>query len=150
MGSRGPLKIVPPVPIPSRDEPVEETAQTRIRSSAPRKPDKLPAGGSKVWDEIIEALDEAGMIASCDGPTLELAVRHYLAAVKASNALMRESVTKLDKKNGRVMKNPANQVFRDHSTAFLEFAKQLGLSFVARARVPVRDEGDGDDGNPFK
>jgi phage terminase small subunit len=53
-----------------------------------------------------------------------------------------------DDKNERDMKNPASQVFRDHSTAFLEFAKQLGLSFVSRARVTM-SKGESDDGNPF-
>ena len=44
------------------------------------------------------------------------------------------------------MKNPASQVFRDHSTAFLEFAKQLGLSFAAPARTTATKEEDGDGG----
>lgn len=75
-------------------------------------------------------------------------MRHYAAAVKASNALMRTPVTQKDNKNDRAMKNPASQVFRDHSTAFLEFAKQLGLTFVSRARVDLGDKG-ATDGNPF-
>jgi phage terminase small subunit len=54
-----------------------------------------------------------------------------------------------DKAHERMAKNPASQVFRDHSTAFLEYAKQLGLSFASRARLPGKDEPERDDGNPF-
>lgn len=153
MGTRGPvaLRLAPAVD-PEAAVKVEAkggTAAAMVRPAAPPKPAKLPAGGSEVWDELVTALEEAGLIAQCDGPTLELAIRHYLAAVKASNTLMASGTTRTDKKNQRVMKNPASQVFRDHSTAFLEFAKQLGLTFVARARTQVGAEEGSDSGNPF-
>ncbi len=153
MGARGPVSLrLAPAIDPEASAKVEAkggTAAAMVRPSAPPKPDKLPAGGSEVWDQLVATLEEAGLIAQCDGPTLELAIRHYLVARKASNAVLRQSVTTEDKKNERVMKNPASQVFRDHSTAFLEFAKQLGLTFVARARTQVGAEEGGDSGNPF-
>ena len=109
----------------------------------------MPEALSTLWDATVDALDEAGLITAVDGPTLELALRHYLAAVAASDDLLESGSTLHDDKNERDMKNPASQVFRDHSTAYLEFAKQLGLSFVARARVTMA-KGDADeDGNPF-
>lgn len=155
VGERGPLKL-PPLRVVADGEVVVDgdpgptTAHTAIRPQRPVKPAGLPKAAEPMWDEIVDALDAAGLIARCDAATLELALRHYLAAVRASNALMRSAVTQEDKKNQRVMKNPASQVFRDHSTAFLEFAKQLGLTFVSRARVPLGDkEAGGGAHNPF-
>ena len=150
MGARGPLKL-PPYLQPVREGEVsEQTAQAVIKPSRPVRPRGLPVELHPLWDEIVDALDNAGLIASCDGPTLELALRHYLVARRASNALMRQAVTQEDRKNKRTMKHPASQVFRDHSTAFLEYAKQLGLTFVARARTPIDDKGAGaNGGNPF-
>lgn len=151
MGARGPLKLVAPSPDPTvAPKPGgPDTAASLIVPSAPEKPEKLPEEVSEVWDELVESLDKAGMIARCDGPTLELALRHFVAARVASDEIIYGSATLHDDKNDRPMKNPASQVFRDHSTAFLEFAKQLGLSFVSRARTPIKADEGGDDGNPF-
>lgn len=130
-------------------ETVADTMNAKLSPTKPVKPESLPGEISELWDSLSEKLDEAGLLAAVDGPTLELAIRHYLAAVKASDDLLSGGSTSYDSKNDREMKNPASQVFRDHSTAFLEFAKQLGLSFVARARTAV-PKGDADgDSNPF-
>jgi P27 family predicted phage terminase small subunit len=125
-----------------------ETMHSKLSVSKPVKPEGMPESLSVLWDSTVDSLDEAGLITAVDGPTLELALRHYLAAVAASDDLLEHGSTLHDDKNERDMKNPASQVFRDHSTAFLEFAKQLGLSFVSRARVTMA-KGDADDGNPF-
>ena len=155
--SRGPLsalKLPPNVRVLAGgagaiDDRPADSAVSRVSLTAPVKPDKLPPLVSDAWDEIVPELDAAGMLSPVDGPTLELALRHYAAAVKASNALLRGAVVKHDDKNERDMKNPASQVFRDHSTAFLEYAKQLGLSFAARTRLPGRDDDADTDSNPF-
>lgn len=150
MGARGPLKIAATHMrlVKPGEEPEEATAASVMRPARPVKPKGMPKAASELWDAIVDDLDDAGLIARCDAAALELALRHYAAAVKASNALMRTPVTQTDKKNDRSMKNPASQVMRDHSMAFLEFAKQLGLTFVSRARVPLGDKEAGD-GNPF-
>ena len=154
VGSRGPLpknlKIGgPDLRAIGPDDVVEETAASRMKPIRPKKPTGLPAAASKMWDQIVEDLDDAGLIARCDAAALELAVRHYAMAVKASNALMRAPVTQQDNKNDRSMKNPASTVFAQHSAAFLEYGKQLGLTIVSRARLPVGDQEGGNDGNPF-
>lgn len=125
-----------------------ETAHSKLSVTKPPKPEGLPEDLSALWDSTVDALDEAGLITAVDGPTLELALRHYMAAAAASDDLLAGGSTLHDDKNERDMKNPASQVFRDHSTAYLEFAKQLGLSFVSRARVSMA-KGDAEDGNPF-
>jgi P27 family predicted phage terminase small subunit len=125
-----------------------ETAHSKLSVSRPTKPADMPDSLSALWDSTVDALDDAGLITAVDGPTLELALRHYLAAAAASDSLLESGSTVHDDHNNRDMKNPASQVFRDHSTAYLEFAKQLGLSFVSRARVTMSKEA-ADDGNPF-
>ena len=126
-----------------------ETMHSKLSVTRPEKPKDMPEVLSTLWDSTVDALDEAGLITAVDGPTLELALRHYLAAVAASDDLLESGSTLHDDKNERDMKNPASQVFRDHSTAYLEFAKQLGLSFVARARVTMAKGDSDEDGNPF-
>ncbi|XBH21601.1 P27 family phage terminase small subunit [Jonesiaceae bacterium BS-20] len=110
----------------------------------------MPALASRMWDQIVEDLEDAGMIARCDAATLELALRHYALAVKASNTLNRASVIKRDDKNKREMRHPASQIFHAHSNAFMEYAKQMGLTFVSRARTPFGgQEGPTDGNNPL-
>lgn len=151
MGARGPLRQSTLRIVPDQGVVVdaEATAASRVKPVRPDMPASVPAELAPLWDEIVGALDDAGMVARCDGPTLALALLHYAAATKAAGQLLRGPVTKVDQKNKRVMKNPASQVFRDHSTAFLAFAKELGLTFVSRARTPMTTEGAGDAGNPF-
>lgn len=149
MGQRGPLKLPNHLQaVPAGDDIT--TAADTVRPVMPEKPDHLDDGSrlSELWDEIGGALDENGMIARCDGPVLEIALRHYIVASTASADLFEEPRV-WDEKNGRWAKNPSSQVFRDHSTAFLEYAKQLGMTFVARARTPVKGDSDGGDSNPF-
>lgn len=154
-GGRPKGAIVSQLKLPSTVRPVRagakqlETMHSKLQRSRPTKPADMPDALSTLWDSTVEALDEAGLITPVDGPTLELALRHYLAAVAASDDLLALGSTLHDDKNERDMKNPASQVFRDHSTAFLEFAKQLGLSFVARARVTMAKGDSDEDGNPF-
>lgn len=149
MGERGPLKLPKHLrPVTAGMDP--DTLADEARPAAPDRPDSLPAVLAEVWDQIVPELDAAGLLTRCDGPTVELALRHYLAAQAGSDRLLTEGPNVYDDKNERWMKNPASQVFRDHSTAYLEYAKQLGMSFAARARIPAaKDTSDGDQGNPF-
>lgn len=150
MGARGVLKLPNHLqPVPDKDAKPSSVADT-AKPVMPDKPEGLPEQLADLWDEVGSALDENGLIARCDGPTLELALRHFVTARKASDELLdAEAVQLRDEKNDRPMKHPASQVFRDHSTAFLEFAKQLGMSFAARARIPAKGDDGGGEENPF-
>lgn len=152
MGTRGPvsqLKLPSKLRLVTDKTADTSSMQAKVSLTQPAKPEGLPDELSELWDTLVSQLDDAGLIAAIDGPTLELGIRHYLAAVKASDDLLSGGSTMYDNKNEREMKNPASQVFRDHSTAFLEFAKQLGLSFVARARTSVAKEDADGNSNPF-
>lgn len=151
VGERGRLKLPPHLrPVDGAQSEAPGTLAEAVPPSAPEKPKGLPLAVGEAWDQIVPALDEAGILARCDGPALELALRHYVAAKAASDDVIAEP-RMYDDKNDRPMKNPSSQVFRDHSTAFLEYAKQLGLTFVSRARAPRPEEanGGGQTDNPF-
>lgn len=144
------LKLPPNLRAVRGDQVAPETMNSKLSPTRPTRPAGLPDEVAALWDSMVDDLDEAGLLTAVDGPTLELALRHYLSAARASDDLLRDGSTMYDEKNERTMKNPASQVFRDHSAAFLEFAKQLGLSFVARARVTTAKGDANDEGNPFR
>jgi phage terminase small subunit len=151
VGERGPLKL------PKHLRPVGDTekAGTLAETTKPQAPDRpfgFPEDDAELaalWDELVPVLDEAGILARCDGPTVELALRHFLAARRASDAMFRQDVVVEDPAHGGVKKNPAGAEFRSQSALFLEFAKQMGMSFVARARVPAKEPDGGGQENPF-
>ena len=147
------LKLPPNLRVASVDgEKIspESTAATQFRADRPVKPEDLPESLCEIWDDIVGTLDEAGLLSKVDGPAISLALRHYMAAVQASEKVFEDGPMLWDEKNQRDMKNPASVVFTQQSTAFLEYAKQLGLTFVSRARTPARQGDDGgQESNPF-
>ncbi|WEV59684.1 phage terminase small subunit P27 family [Bifidobacterium sp. ESL0728] len=147
MGARGPLKLAPVGEKPETDA----TAQSMVDVKEPEKPMGLPDEVSALWDEIVPVLSEAGLLSEADGMTLEMALRHFSTARKASNELLEQGIVVEDKRHAKQkIKSPNAQVFKDNSAAFLEYAKQLGLSFAARSRISVEgsDHG-GKEGNPY-
>lgn len=150
MGTRGPLPDLKLMSVadPAGPAPDATTMAERTKAKRPEKPPHMPAAASRMWDQIVDELEEAGLIAAFDAPTLDLALRHYALAVKASNSVMRAAVVQHDKKNNRTMKHPAATVFAQHSAAFIEYSKLLGLNFSARARLPIAEMG-ADNDSPF-
>lgn len=150
MGARGKLKL------PAHLSVVESADETpTVADQTPLGRPEHPAGWVEVdeaalaelWDQYARELDEAGLLAKCDGMTLELALRHFLAARQASDALADSDIL-VPGREGEVKKNPAGAEFRSQSTAFLEYAKQMGMSFAARARIQLRPD-DGEQGDLF-
>lgn len=156
-GSRGPLPQpahlkLAPGSLPS-DEPAEPlSVADLVPTGRPDVPSGMTVGELKVWTQLVDALERAGLIAECDGLTVELAVRHYCAAQAAHKTLKRSGSSVHDDKNKREAKAPASAVFLQHSAAFREYAKLLGLSYAARARIaPEEGAGGGrSSGNPFE
>lgn len=152
MGARGPLsrslKIVGATG-PADDEEATTLAD-ELAPGAPEKPEGMPEPEDKLWDALVPELDKLGLVCTVDGLTVDLALRHYLAARRASEELAQAAGVSLhDEKNGRLQKHPAETVFRLHSDAFLKYAGQLGMTFVSRARLQARGD-DGDEAeNPF-
>lgn len=151
MGVRGPLKIPKHLKAVPAGEEAAGTVAERVDASAPTKPPGFPDDDLEMvalWDSIVPELDRAGLLTRADGPTVELALRHFLAARKAGNALQAGEVVLDDPAHGgTAKKNPAGAEMRSQSQLFLEYAKQLGMSFAARARMPAKDEPG--EANPF-
>lgn len=150
MGARGPLKLPPLSLVPPA------TAAAEVQPIGPEKPNAVARNRelSALWDELVPELDKDGLLARSDGPALELALRHFLLARKASNAANRKGLAVPDHHGaGAVKKNPAEAIFRAESAMFLRYAQQLGMTFAGRARTPA-GQGDGEGGeggeaNPF-
>ena len=149
MGERGRLKLpkhLAPVPTNS-----EGTLADQVKPGAPDTPHGFPNDPelTALWVELVPELDKAGLLARTDGMTVELAIRHFLAAREASDELMETGAAVRDVAHGRetgaMKKSPADAVFRSQSAMFLEYVKQLGMAFAARARIPGRLEDYGDD-----
>jgi P27 family predicted phage terminase small subunit len=150
MGARGKLKL-PTHLRPVTDGEAAGSAAEGVPRVAPMMPESVKANKqlAKLWDEIVPQLDEAGLVAPSDGPAIELALRHFLVAREASDQIGTRISVETDEDHGGVKKNPAEAVFRLESAAFLEYAKQLGMTFVARARTPAAKGSDDGEGNPF-
>ena len=148
MGARGTLKIASHLTAVS--DATKGTAATDVPALAPNKPAAVKANEvlSELWDQVVPELDRAGLITVSDGPSVELALRHFVLARQASESIGAD-VAVADHGHGGVKKNPAEAVFRAESEMFLKYAQQLGMTFVSRARTPAAKGADDDGGNPF-
>lgn len=144
MGARGKLKLASGLSVVPTD-----TAAADVPALAPNKPRAVVDNEalSELWDEIVPELDKVGLVSLSDGPSIELALRHFLVARQASDSIGGD-VAIADHGHGGMKKNPAEAVFRAESEMFLKYAQQLGMTFVSRARTPAAKGAD-DDGNPF-
>ncbi len=147
MGARGPLKLAPV----GENQVDKASAAAMVAPQQPDKPTGLPIEVSELWDEIVPVLAEAGLLSEADSMTVEMALRHFSLARRVSNELIEQGVVVEDKRHGgQEAKSPKAQILKDNSSAFLEYAKQLGLSFAARSRM--RGDGRGseeEEDNPF-
>jgi P27 family predicted phage terminase small subunit len=151
MGTRGPLKIPKHLKAVPAGAEAAGTVAERVQPSAPPKPPGFPEDDAEMcelWDALVPELDRAGLLCRADGPTVELALRHFLAARQAGDALAGGKIVVDDPAHGGgTKKNPAGAEMRSQSQLFLEYVKQLGMSFAARARMPAKEEPG--EANPF-
>lgn len=148
-GARGPLRLVASTTV---KQVADGSAAADVPAVAPLKPASVAANEllSAAWDEIVPQLDEAGLVSPADGPAIEIALSAFVASRKAYVELLQaHSVLMWDEKNGRSMKHPADAVARAQGALFLECAKQLGMTFVSRARTPSAKGASDDEANPF-
>ncbi|MFD1060849.1 P27 family phage terminase small subunit [Scardovia wiggsiae] len=147
MGARGPLKLAPV----GENQVDRSSAAAMVAPQQPDKPTGLPIEVSELWDEIVPVLAEAGLLSEADSMTVEMALRHFSLARRVSNELIEQGVVVEDKRHGgQEAKSPKAQILKDNSSAFLEYAKQLGLSFAARSRMRGDERGSQEEeDNPF-
>ena len=130
----------------------EGTLQSRMPDIPLVKPEAVEADGlmSEMWDQVVPSLIAAGQVTAADSLGLEMALRHYKAAVEASEVLYSMGPLGRNAKDEWV-RNPVDMIFRGNSEQFLKYAMQFGLTTTARLRTRIPDsEADGDGGdNPF-
>lgn len=116
-----------------------------LPSRAPRKPRGLKGrheAAAKLYDEVARFLGETGISTALDSPAFRLMAAHYGLAMEAQAVLVQEGLMTVDER-GLPRKHPMNQVFRDHSAAFLRYAAEFGMTPSSRTRIyaPTDDEG---------
>ena len=137
--------------------PPKPTKQKRIEGNPGKRPlptgEPLPSGApemprglrthyplvAKVWDQVVEALEDTGVLTAADSGALRLMAQHYALAIEAMSDIRGEGLTRLDE-NGVERKNPKLQIFRDNSKLFLQYSDRLGLTPSARARLHVEPQ----------
>jgi len=90
------------------------------------------------WKQIALQLDELNVLTALDGPALTIMAVHYANAKVAAKMLAKEGLQAEDE-NGALRKHPLNQVLRDNSTAFRQWAIQFGLTPASRARLQISE-----------
>ena len=147
MGARGQLKLVD-----------EEVAAVTLKGSMAEKlrgathlekPEGIRSNErmEEIWDWIVPKLVTAGLAHEMDSLTVELAVRHYVHAIDASDRLLKEDILIPGRDEDK--RNPLETVFRNESMSFLQYVKQLGLSFGSRVRLQDVEAKREAEENPF-
>lgn len=143
---RGNLALVPETGAPVLDGSAAKDTPLmapNMPQSFKDHPDLIAA-----WDEVVPQLDKAGLLSPADGMAVEMIIRHLVIARRASEELASDELVLEDPKNDRYMKNPTEAIFRMESKEIREYAKQLGMTFMSRARTPSQRVDDDED-NPF-
>ena len=132
-------------------ELAEGTVAADVQKNVPPCPKAIAEDDNlkELWDAIIPELYEAGMTSRIDWPALEMMIRHFYAARLASDDLFLGEPTVWDEKNQRPMKNPSEVVFRSESLAFMAYAREIGMTFASRTRLPSQLDQSGAADNPF-
>ena len=155
MGVRGHLRLAEGMYV--TETTIEDTMADKLKGATHL--DK-PAGirdnpvMEEVWDWLVPKLIDAGLTHQIDSLTVELAIRHYIHAIDASDQLMKSELLQQGRSAGREdvqVRNPLETIYRNESMAFLQYAKQLGLSFGSRVRIKDLEKARTDEeDNPFK
>lgn len=152
MGTRGPLKVpahLAAVPDPAAEP---ESVQDKSPHIAPEKPAAVANDPelSQLWDEIVDPLNRTGFLSPGDAPVLETLCRHMIMLRRMYDDLELNGLMVPGIGNPDVMvKNPLLQNFGMSSDRIMEIAKQLGMTWMVRARTQLPEKPAHGDGNPF-
>ena len=122
MGSRGPVS-------PKRIQ--------KAATAAGKKPRPLPDDHASIFRRIVR---DAPNLAAADSAMVEQAAMAHWLTKKAFRALQDEGLVETDTTHGNgeeIRKNPNVITFKSASERFHAAATQLGLSPMARARMPL-------------
>lgn len=161
-GQRGPIGTPPHIRAVREGEP----------APAPRTPPVAPPEGSgkarfeppawlssdakTAFRRLVIDIDAAwpGTLARFDTMSLAVLAEHYAVLQAAAKAMRHDKTVEVTlpdgRREGQERKNPAWQIFREASNAFLAVAKEYGLTLQSRLRMeldagaPLGDEDDED------
>ena len=103
---------------------------------APPMPDDLAPKARAFWEHTVPQLEKLGLATEVDGPALELLSVHYAVAVEAAR-LIEEQGIMAKGRHRQDIKHPALQTLRDHSSSFLRYLTQFGMTPASRSRLSV-------------
>lgn len=148
MGARGPL----PADMPVNVRRLKADAGTlgsevgrKARVSRPVPSSPLSDREQAHFDRTIGDLEPIGLLASSDAGLLTQWARAAAAADELWELLRVEGLVVRNDHQGRLVKNPAWQMWRDAVGKMESVGKVLGLSPEARLRMPRVPEDDDDD-----
>lgn len=152
MGSRGPLKVVGGQAQATRRG--GETAATVVPPMEPEKPAGIAAHEelSVMWDETVRDMKRAGMVAPVDAAVIEQMLLHRLTARMAFREIEKTGsvIITATKDDYGDRKHPAEVILRQESAALMEYLKQMGFTWMSRARTAATATGGADGANPFE
>lgn len=123
-------------------------------------PPWLSKTAAEAWRGLIPKLEDAlpdGALSLLDVPALGLMLEHFAIATSAAESMRTTEGDHVpidvdEAHRDRLRKSPASQVMRDHGKAFVELAREYGLTARSRANLDaealsgfVPDVGDDDD-----
>lgn len=93
-----------------------------------------------MWADVVPALEDAlppDSLSTLDAMALALMVEHFVIARLARETLGSTVLEEDRVHGGQLRKSPASQLMRDHSKAFVELAREYGLTAKSRAALDV-------------
>lgn len=110
----------------------------------PKPPTHLSAEAKKKYQEFFSMLKGVKVLKKSDMLTFDKMMEHWDIAYKASKELKKHGLITIDERK-LPRKNPAAQIHRENSLAFLRYAAEFGLTPSSRAGLDLSEEvGQGD------
>lgn len=145
-------------PAPAKKPPRRRRGNvTELKPPAPRRsastkpadlrtpPAWLSPAAAIIWAGLVPDLEAAfpdGALTTLDVPALGLMLEHHAIATAAAEALRdgdgtHQPVDVDSAHPERLRKAPASQIMRDHGKAFVELAREYGLTMRSRSLLDV-------------
>lgn len=148
MGSRGP-QPTPTAILKLRNSPVakERTGEPQPMRGKPRCPSKLAGEHKRIWEKLIEILDDMDVVTTADGWQLERYARYFVRWRQVEEAIEKMGENHLaiaaGEKTGPAFRHLSRESMR-LDTAMKQVEACFGLSPAARARLGCLLHGGGE------
>lgn len=109
-------------------------------------PKDIEKDAKKYMQNVLEQLDNTGMLEEVDSAALTMLARNYSMFIKASKQLEDEGLT-VTSDRGNIAPHPAIKIAKDAQTQAMKVMQEFGLTAKARTKLPITDA---DDFNPME